>query len=123
MTNALAWMHDPAEFDALVQEIFVEYDDEENTPRITEMVEHIDPALGSEPTYACQFVTRLFETSALLLDRFTPTQINEGLRVLIDTGELGWFQYGIDEKQIPVQERLRCLQSVEHVYRDVFAPM
>ena len=74
-----------------------------------------------EPPVAIDYLTRLFSTTERSLAYFSDAQIAQGLTYLLSTsasGDNGWFY----KTATPTAARLACVEAIEHVFADLFAP-
>jgi hypothetical protein len=75
----------------------------------------------ADPALTVSYLTRLFETSSESLNLFSDEQINQGFWFLVDSGGSGHFLTLFDP-QVPPSERIRCVESIFSLNRDLFAP-
>ncbi|WEX87285.1 hypothetical protein PZN02_003662 [Sinorhizobium garamanticum] len=79
------------------------------------------PWWDPEPTVAVDYFTRLFLTTERSLAYFSDAQIAQGFVYLLSTsasGDNGWFY----NTSVPTAARLRCVEAIEKVFADLFAP-
>lgn len=75
-----------------------------------------------DPTRTCGYYTRLFQQPSFLLERFSPTQLEEGLWAVSSKGFLGCSVTDlIWNVELPLSAREECVRSMFYLYRDLFA--
>jgi hypothetical protein len=68
-----------------------------------------------------EYVTRLFEDPAPVLEGLTDAEVNNGLWYLISPG-LGEHMLCLDEQSLSIETRVRCVRSCESLFRKLFLP-
>jgi hypothetical protein len=68
------------------------------------------------------YVTELFERSGELLRGLTREQIDDGFHLIVNNSCSNYLQ-SLKDPKIPIADRLRCVNAIKVVYRDVFAPV
>ena len=79
-----------------------------------------DLAPPPPPVVLAEHLARLFERPAWLLERFTPTQVDQGLWYLGGGGS-GYLLRAVDDA-VPVPLQHRWVRAIGVVYRELFAP-
>ena len=63
---------------------------------------------------------RLFGAAGLLLRPYTDPQVAGGIAFLIDPG-CSDYPFALKDAEVPLEERVRCVDALELLFRDVFA--
>jgi hypothetical protein len=85
---------------------------------------HADPGApywNGPAGLTADYVTRLFEDPAPVLEGFTDAELNNGLWYLISPG-LGEHMLCLDDASLSIDTRLRCVRSCESLFRKLFLP-
>lgn len=80
----------------------------------------LDDADPVPPVTLAGFLARLFEHPAVLMERFTPQQVDDGLWYVGGVGS-GYFQ-AARGPEVPIPLQQRWVRAMQVVYRDLFAP-
>lgn len=74
----------------------------------------------SNSALAVRHVTNLFREPAILLSRYSPAQIDQGVSFLISNTCSSHLCF-LYENSIPLAERVQCVESFYPLFRDVFS--
>jgi hypothetical protein len=74
------------------------------------------------PQLALEYMTRLFEHPASLIDRFSHVQIDRGLAFLV-SNSCSNYMFVITDADLPLADRVRCIAAMFPLYRDLMAPI
>jgi hypothetical protein len=85
---------------------------------------YADPAApywDAPSALTAQHLIRLFEDPCPALAGFTDAELNKGFWYLISPG-LGEHMLCLDDPGVPIEDRVRCVRSVESLFRNLFVP-
>ena len=75
-----------------------------------------------DPEQQLTYVTKLFENAAsLLLGRFSPEQIDQGLTMLLSGPDDFAIRELVWSHKLPLSIRVQCITSMVRLFRDVFS--
>jgi len=73
-----------------------------------------------DPRVTVQHLTRLFEEPAVILDRHSPEQINQGLWFLVSSSCSNDMVALLDDS-VPREDRKRCIVSIGSLFKKLFS--
>jgi hypothetical protein len=79
------------------------------------------PFWNGPPALTAQYVARLFEDPCAPLAEYSDAELNKGLWYLISPG-LGEHMLCLDDPELPIAERVRCVRSIESLFRKLLLP-
>jgi len=74
---------------------------------------------SESPAITVSFMTQLFENAGTILAPYSDAQINQALWYI--DSEIQGYMYTLRASKVPLDERLRCINSMFNLYQQVFA--
>lgn len=74
----------------------------------------------TDPALTLSYLTRLFENSLNLLAPYSDELVNQGLW-FIGSNACSSHMFVLTNEQLPVADRVRCVEAMNSLYQDVFA--
>ena len=78
------------------------------------------PVWVGPPELNVEYITRLFENPVSVLSDYSDAQLNQGFWFLVSNGASDCM-FALMEESIPIERRLRCIQSFVSVFVKIFA--
>lgn len=77
---------------------------------------------SANPARTLSYLTRLFREPASLLERFSRAQIDQGLKLLVDSS-CSSHMHTLSDAKLPWPERRSCFDSMIPLYAELMAPV
>jgi len=75
---------------------------------------------SSAPEETISYLTQLFENDGAILAPYSDAQLNQGFWYLVSSASGDYLRI-LQDSALPIQDRVRCIQSIFNLYEQVFA--